>query len=427
MLPLTLKADRPVRSPSRLIRGRALVCAAMAAGVVSGATDAAAAEPRPALSVPSSALRAALACSGPRAPKQHPVLLVPGTGSNARIDWSVGLQKLLLAQGRTVCTIDLPESALGEIQVAAEYVVASVRTESRHYGRHIDVIGHSQGGMLPRWALKWWPDVRTYVADVIGLSPSNHGSPLATPLCAGPCAPGVREQEPGSSFLNTLNRGDETPGRVSYTTIGSTTDTTVPFQFAAVRGGSEDTNVAVQQICPGRKVSHTGMLYDAVAIALVEDALHHSGPARASRIPRTVCDRTLAKGLDAGQVAAEQAQGNAHFGQVLGQAPKVSADPPLRVYTRAAAPAPKAVLSVSPARAPLGVLTTVRVRALGAWHGQRWPLLDARVTLAGRVAHTNRAGVATFRLRIGAIGRSRLTLTETGLDPARSDLLLVRR
>jgi triacylglycerol esterase/lipase EstA (alpha/beta hydrolase family) len=218
------------------MRRRALVCAVLGAGAASGATGAAAAAPRPALTAPSSATRAALACSGPRAPKQRPVLLVHGTGANARIAWSVGLRKLLRAQRRTVCTVELPESAFGEMQLAAEYVVASVRTVSRRYGRHVDVIGHSQGGMLPRWALKWWPDVRTYVGDVIGLSPSNHGSPLATPLCARPCRPALREQEPGSSFLTALNRGDETPGRVSYTTIGSTTDTTVPFQSATLQG-----------------------------------------------------------------------------------------------------------------------------------------------------------------------------------------------
>ncbi len=290
----------------------------------------------------------------------------------------------------------------------------------------IAAVGHSQGGMVPRWALKWWPDVRTYVGDVIGLSPSNHGSPLVTPLCAGPCPPGVREQEPGSPFLAALNRGDETPGTISYTTIGSTTDTTVPFQFAALRGDSDDSNVAVQQICPGRQVSHTEIIYDAVAIALVEDALNHSGPARASRISRTTCDRTLAKGLDAGQVAAEQAQSSAYFGTALGQAPKVSAQPPLLPYTRTAAPAPKAALSVVPARVHLGVVTTIRVRALGTWHGQRWPLLDALVTLAGRSGRTNRAGMATFRVRFGAFGRSRLSLTETGLDPVHSSLLAIR-
>lgn len=401
----------------------AVAAPASAAGSVS---DARAAAPGPPLTAPPSATHAVLACSGPRAPKRRPVLLVHGTGANARIAWSVGLRKLLRAQGRTVCTVELPESALGELQRAAEYVVASVRTVSRRYGRHVDVIGHSQGGMLPRWALKWWPDVRSEVGDVIGLSPSNHGSPVGTPLCATPCRPAVREQEPGSSFLTALNRGDDTPGRVSYTTIGSTTDTTVPSQSAAVRGDHDDANVTVQDVCPGRQVAHTEMLYDAVAIALVKDALNHPGPARPSRIPRSLCHRTLAKGLDANQVETEQRDGDAYFAREFGQGSTVAADPPLRGYTTRPAPAPTAVINVSPARARRGMLTTVRVRARGAWRGQRWPLLDARVAVAGRVAHTNRAGVATLRLRLRASGRRRLTLTRTGLTPVRRTFRVVR-
>jgi hypothetical protein len=178
----------------------------------------------------------------------------------------------------------------------------------------------------------------------------------------------------------------------------------------------------VQDICPGRQVSHVELLYDAVAIALVQDAIDHPGPARASRIPRTLCDRTVAQGLLADEAKDQQQQGDAYFARTLAQGSKVTADPPLRAYTTAAAPAPKAVVSVSPGRARRGMVTTVRVLARGAWRSQRWPLLDARVALAGRVARTDNAGVATFRLRFRAIGRRRITLTETGLNPVRRSL-----
>ena len=31
--------------------------------------------------------------------------------------------------------------------------------------------------MIPRWALRFWPDTRVMVDHVVGLSPSNHGTP----------------------------------------------------------------------------------------------------------------------------------------------------------------------------------------------------------------------------------------------------------
>src|SRR5262249_34590969 len=154
--------------------------------------------------------------------------------------------------------------------------------------------GVSQGGNVQRWALKWWPDLRSLVGDVIGLAPVSHGAAALAGLCGGPCAPATRQGIPGSQFLAALNRGDETPGRLSYSAISSTKDIVGPRSPSNLAGDRDDSNSVVQAICPSRSLDHGHIQYDAVAVALVLDALRHDGPARASRVPKATCTKTYA-------------------------------------------------------------------------------------------------------------------------------------
>jgi hypothetical protein len=136
----------------------------------------------PRLSVPAAKLAAALKCDGPLAGAAHPpVLLVPGATLNPTTDFSYGWEPALRQLGYPYCTIDLPGNAMADVQTAGEYVVYAIRTMHAAYGGRIDIIGHSQGGMVPRWALRFWPDTRAMVDDLIGLSPSNHGDPGRDP------------------------------------------------------------------------------------------------------------------------------------------------------------------------------------------------------------------------------------------------------
>ena len=93
----------------------------------------------------------------------------------------------------------------------------------------------------------------------------------------------------------------EAPGPTSYTDIYSQTDDLVQPAMvdptAALRGGANVANVAVQAVCPGRYVNHGGMLADAVVYALVMDTLNHRGPASPARIPVTDCTQTFTPGV----------------------------------------------------------------------------------------------------------------------------------
>jgi triacylglycerol lipase len=114
----------------------------------------------------------------------------------------------------------------------------------------VQVIGHSQGPLEVRWAIRWWPDIRFLIDDLIGIAAPYHGWRETDLYCSSPCIPALWQMRMESRFMRAANVGDETPGPVSYSSVYTTTDELVqPYQTADLRGGS---NIAVQDICPGR-------------------------------------------------------------------------------------------------------------------------------------------------------------------------------
>jgi triacylglycerol lipase len=126
--------------------------AAVAIGL--GAPATAQADPR--LDVPAGALRAALQCPAHVVhPDRNPVLLVHGTGLNADESWDWNYERALPPSGYDWCAVTLPDRALGDIQVSAEYVVYAIERIHALTHRRLTVITHSQGGMEGRWAMRW--------------------------------------------------------------------------------------------------------------------------------------------------------------------------------------------------------------------------------------------------------------------------------
>jgi triacylglycerol esterase/lipase EstA (alpha/beta hydrolase family) len=119
------------------------------------------------------------------------------------------------------------------------------------------------------------------VDDLVGLSPSNHGTtnPFAAP--AGRYCPACAQQAAGSSFITELNSGDETPGPVSYTNIATRYDEVVTPYTSAFLYPDDDqvTNITLQDKCPNDTSEHLRTPYDPPAISITLDALSHDGPA----------------------------------------------------------------------------------------------------------------------------------------------------
>ncbi|WP_051342068.1 esterase/lipase family protein [Pseudonocardia spinosispora] len=269
-----------------------------------------------------------------------PVLLIPGTTLSAKTNFDWNYEPALRDLGRSYCAVNLPGNAMGDIQIAAEYVVNALRTMHDRAHRRIDVVGFSQGGMISRWALKFWPDTRDAVEDLVGIDPSNHGTLDAYPICAPGCAPSIWQQRTGSHFLAALNAGQETYPGIDYTQMYTLTDEVVfpnlpPEPSSALRtdGPGRVRNIAVQSICPVHVAEHLSMgSIDPVAYALVEDAITHEGPADPSRVDRAVCTRALMPGVTPLTLPVNEARYTTEVATTLATYPHVTSEPKLAPY-----------------------------------------------------------------------------------------------
>jgi Lipase (class 2) len=299
--------------------------------------------PGPPLSVPQAELDAALSCHGDLAGGPHaPVLLVHGTAENPKAEFSWNWEPALGAEGIPWCTVALPGNGMGDAQTAAEYVVNAIRTMHARAGERIAVVGHSQGGMLPRWVFRFWPDTRAMVDDLVGLAPSNHGTLTAIPVCLVACPASFHQQKTGSRFIRALNSYQETFPGISYTVVYTHTDEVVTPNLSDTGsspvhgGGGEISNVAIQQVCPLDVNEHLGVgTYDPVAWALALDALEHPGPADPARIPSGVCGQVLMPGVNPATFVTDEAQFAAQVTWAIAGSKFIPAEPPLRCYVTA--------------------------------------------------------------------------------------------
>jgi hypothetical protein len=299
-----------------------------------------AAEPR--LTVSKAKLDAALKCTeGVTDATRTPIMLVTGTGASGDEAYAIG-KPAFDAYGAPVCWVNFPDYTTADVQVSVQYLVSGLRTMSRRAGRPVAVFGISQGGLLPRIALTYWPSLRAKVSDVIAAAGTQHGTTVAGSTdCRVKkllCTPATFQQAAGSQFLKALNNGnrDETPGPTSWTTVRSSTDATVKpttgsRPTSALEGAS---NVLIQSVCPGRNVTHIGTALDSVTFALIDDALTHEGPARVSRLPAEVCNHPYAPGLDeASTTNLITAAGSLTAGRSDSE-PKVRREPPVQSWAR---------------------------------------------------------------------------------------------
>ncbi len=212
-----------------------------------------------------------------------PVVLVHGTFGDMTVSWNE-LSPELKAQGYCVFALDYGERATNNIRRSAAQLRDFVHRVLRATGaRKVSLVGHSQGGMMPRYYIRFLGG-RDEVSDLVGLSPSNHGT--TNPLAAGASQYGdcraCKQQIAGSHFIRQLNAGGaETFAGIDYTVIETRYDEVVtPFRSEFLDGPrSRVTNVLLQDRCPNDTTDHVGIIYDPVALQWVENALGRNGPA----------------------------------------------------------------------------------------------------------------------------------------------------
>ena len=195
---------------------------------------------------------------------QNPVVLLPGTNSDAYASWSMYSPKLTKA-GYCVFSPNfnglklLPNFAYtGDIRVSAKAVSGFVdRVLAATGSKKVDLIGWSQGGgPLPNYYItKLGGDKK--VGKLIALAPSNHG--------LGPTAV--------SKFVNEAADGPVTRPGVKYTVIeGRYDDTVVPFTNAFLYEPGVK-NILVQNICHSDHASHVNFTYDTNVYQMAVNAL----------------------------------------------------------------------------------------------------------------------------------------------------------
>lgn len=392
---------RPVRSVLA-----ALLLTLAAAGPAAAAEYADPSAPGPALSVTPKQLSDVLLCSkGVDEASRAPVLLVQGTGATAKDNWSWTYEPGLDMEGIPWCAVDLPEHATGDVQLAGEYVAAAIREVYRRAGRKVSIIGHSQGGMVPRWALRWWPDTRAMVDDVIGFAPSNHGTTQAKCSAAEPCSAAGWQQGNKANFIAALNSSAETWKGIDYTVAYTRTDETVQPNMDETGSSSLRTgqgrirNVMTQSICPNDIYEHLTIgTIDPVAYALAIDALNHDGPADPARLnPLAICGQPYHRGVNTLTVAADAGAAVASFESYKAKA--VPAEPKLACY----------VFGTCPAAAPTTGEHCVSRRRFTV----RLPrgLRRVKVTLNGKRLKTRRAANGRRTSVVDLRGRRRGTVT----------------
>jgi triacylglycerol esterase/lipase EstA (alpha/beta hydrolase family) len=233
----------------------------------------------------------------PTAAHPRPVVLVHGTFADMSNSWQA-ISPLLKNNGYCVFALnygdyngsgaigvygvdDIPTSAQ-ELNVFVDKVLAATGAAE------VDLVGHSQGGMMPRYYLKYLGGAAEVYA-LVGLSPSNHGTTLdglfvlsnffpGANQFTGALCPACEQQRVDSAFITNLNAGGETVPGVAYTVIQTRYDQVVTPYTSAFLSGSNVKNILLQNQCILDLGDHLSMPYDHIVGADVLTALDPAHP-----------------------------------------------------------------------------------------------------------------------------------------------------
>ena len=227
----------------------------------------------------------------PSAAHPRPVVLVHGTFANSVDNW-LALAPYLENRDYCVFSFDYGQlpgvplfHGLGPIDKSAEQLAVFVDKVLAATGAaKADLVGHSQGGMMPRYYLKFLGGAGK-VNALVGLAPDNHGTDLdglthLLPYFPGAedllkaTTPGLADQITGSAFLTKLNAGGDTVPGVRYTVIATKYDEVVTPWRTQYLSGSGVRNVLLQDLCPLDLSEHLAIgLFDRIAFHEVANAL----------------------------------------------------------------------------------------------------------------------------------------------------------
>ena len=195
------------------------------------------------------------------APERHPILFVHGWNSSGSV-WSTMISRFK-ADGWTAAqlhswsynTSQSNATTAREIAVKVDSILAATGATK------VDVITHSMGGLSSRYYAK------NLAGDLkidawVSLGGPNHGTTTAYGCTQTSCL----EMRPGSTYLNSLNATDETPGAPRYATWWSACDMVIDPDNSVLLAGATNTQTAC--------LDHSALMSDAVVYGQVRDLVH---------------------------------------------------------------------------------------------------------------------------------------------------------
>jgi triacylglycerol esterase/lipase EstA (alpha/beta hydrolase family) len=219
----------------------------------------------------------------------RPVILIPGTFANMEDDYGA-LGPVLANDGYCVFSLNYGGTpgafiqSTGPVPASAQQVAAFIGQVRASYGGvQVDLVGHSQGGLLAEYVAKLLglaPAIHTIVA----LSPTTHGTTLdglatlaqvfpgASQFLTAGC-PACADQESGSAVVTALDNGPIAQPGVSYTVIETLNESVVTPVGSSFIGEPGVHNEYVQSACPFDPVDHADLSYDNTTIRLTLNAL----------------------------------------------------------------------------------------------------------------------------------------------------------
>lgn len=276
-------------SAARIVRrGAAAIVTVAACGVL--APSAGAEEPPPGAND--------FGCE-PSAAHPRPVVLVHGLGATMSGNWSYNSPRLAaagycvfaLTYGQDERNAGFPYNPGGVIRMqrSSRELKRFVNRVLRRTGaRSVDLIGHSEGTVMPRWYLEKRGGAKK-VKRFIALTPLWRGTTLAglnsvrdigallgldqpaidafSEYCAS-CPQFLR----GSKYLTKLNRdGEAIPGVVHTNIVTRYDELVIPYDSGIMRDGG--TNIVLQDVCPLNLSEHGLVAFDSAVTQLFFNAL----------------------------------------------------------------------------------------------------------------------------------------------------------
>lgn len=255
----------------------------------------------------------------PTAQHPEPVVLVHGTWENAYDNFAYVSQPIKNA-GYCVYTFNYGESNLlqggglgsvlpgaygtGDIPASAAQLSTFVdRVLASTGAQKVNIVGHSQGGPMSRWYLKY-DGGASKVDHEMTFGGTNHGTTLDGIGALGRAVnnfgidvlglveifvghSGI-EQTVGSDFINKLNAGGDTVPGVNYTVVGTRYDeVTTPYNLTFLQPGPGATvrNITLQDGCEQDLSDHLTMMYDPRVLSIILNTLDPTVPLQCSFNP----------------------------------------------------------------------------------------------------------------------------------------------